>query len=115
MIEKAKNPNNGLSNSKYRLKDRLRHSKPDPIIIQLSNLFVIKTTVITIAHRLNTLIYYDKILVLDKGEIMEYDTPLNLVKNQNSFLGKLIRKTGYNFMKDLVELAEKSAKAKKKR
>ena len=52
------------------------------------------TTVITIAHRLNTIINYDKILVLDNGEVQEYDTPLNLVKNEASFLGKLIRKTG---------------------
>jgi hypothetical protein len=46
---------------------------------------------------------------------MEYDTPLNLVKNPNSFLGKLIRKTGYTYMKDIIDLAEKSAVAKEKR
>ena len=32
-------------------------------------------TVITIAHRLNTIINCDRILVLGEGEVLEYDTP----------------------------------------
>jgi ABC-type multidrug transport system fused ATPase/permease subunit len=51
--------------------------------------------------------FYDKILVLERGEIKEYDTPLRLVKDENTFLGKLIRKTGEKYMQKIVSLAEK--------
>lgn len=62
---------------------------------------------ITIAHRLNTIIYYDKILVLDHGEVKEYDTPVNLVKSPDTFLGALIRKTGKAYAEKIIALAEK--------
>lgn len=38
------------------------------------------TTIITIAHRLQTIVDYDKVLVLDKGEVMEYAHPWELIR-----------------------------------
>lgn len=49
---------------------------------------LIKNTTITIAHRLQTIIDYDKVLVLDKGEVIEYGHPYDLVRKQGgSFRG----------------------------
>ena len=49
-------------------------------------------TTITIAHRLKTVLDSDKILVLDKGELREYDEPDRLLKNTNSLFYSLALK-----------------------
>lgn len=50
-------------------------------------------TILCIAHRLRTIIKYDKILVLDKGELKEFDTPLNLFKDEGSIFRLLCDKS----------------------
>ncbi|KAL0067158.1 Multiple drug resistance-associated protein-like transporter 1 [Marasmius tenuissimus] len=51
-------------------------------------------TVITIAHRLNTVVDYDRILVMDAGKIAELDTPQALLENKNSIFYSLASEAG---------------------
>ena len=51
------------------------------------------STVITVAHRIKTIINYDKILVLNNGKIEEFDTPTNLLKNEKSLFYQLYSKS----------------------
>ncbi|KAL3356244.1 hypothetical protein AABB24_017098 [Solanum stoloniferum] len=48
-------------------------------------------TVVTIAHRIHTVIDSDLVLVLNEGRIAEYDTPAKLLEREDSFFSKLIK------------------------
>ena len=51
-------------------------------------------TVLTIAHRLNTIIDYDKILVLKEGKVIEYDSPDFLMRNENTAFHSMLKDAG---------------------
>ncbi|XP_046899863.1 multidrug resistance-associated protein 1 [Hypomesus transpacificus] len=42
-------------------------------------------TVLTIAHRLNTIMDYTRVIVMDKGHITEMDSPANLIAQRGQF------------------------------
>ena len=65
-------------------------------------------TIFTIAHRLHTVMDSDKILVLDDGRVMEFDTPSNLLENSNGYLTQLVNQTGSIVKKKLVQMAKQS-------
>lgn len=50
-------------------------------------------TIITIAHRINTILDSDRIVVLEKGEVAEFDTPAKLVERKGLF-HKLVKEAG---------------------
>lgn len=51
------------------------------------------STIMTIAHRIKTILNYDKILVLKDGKIEEFDTPSNLIANRSSLFYELYSKS----------------------
>ncbi|KAJ0970834.1 hypothetical protein J5N97_018793 [Dioscorea zingiberensis] len=48
-------------------------------------------TVVTIAHRIHTVIDSDLILVLSEGRVLEYDTPARLLEREDSAFSKLLK------------------------
>ncbi|KAI1426002.1 metal resistance protein YCF1 [Xylaria sp. FL1777] len=50
-------------------------------------------TIITVAHRINTILDSDRVVVLDKGEVVEFDTPQALIKKRGIFYG-LVKQSG---------------------
>ena len=52
------------------------------------------STILTIAHRLRTVIDYNRVMLLDQGKIVELDTPANLLKNPDSLFYSLCKATG---------------------
>ena len=65
----------------------------EKIIQKALNEILKDSTMIIIAHRIKTVENADKILCLNNGEVMEFDTPMNLKKNKHSYFYELLSKS----------------------
>lgn len=50
-------------------------------------------TIITVAHRINTILDSDRVVVLERGEVAEFGTPQELISNRGLFYG-LVKQAG---------------------
>ncbi|CUM64740.1 uncharacterized protein PRCAT00002351001 [Priceomyces carsonii] len=103
-----------LKNPKVMLLDEATSSidyKSDSIIQQTIREEFSNSTILTIAHRLRTIIDYDKILVMDAGRVVEYDNPYVLISDKKSLFYSMCVNSGE--LDSLVKLA-KEAFVKKK-
>ncbi|PWN45185.1 hypothetical protein IE81DRAFT_344880 [Ceraceosorus guamensis] len=71
------------------------------------------STVLTIAHRLSTVVGYDRILVMDAGRVAEYDTPAALLSKTEGLFKSLCEKSGD--YRQLRQVAEEAAEARRSR
>ncbi|KAL3522806.1 hypothetical protein ACH5RR_015640, partial [Cinchona calisaya] len=73
-------------------------------------------TMLIIAHRLNTIIDSDQILVLDAGQVLEYDTPKKLLLSEGSAFSKMVQSTGAanaEYLRNLVLSEDEENKSKR--
>ncbi|KAJ4437620.1 Multidrug resistance-associated protein 4, partial [Periplaneta americana] len=67
----------------------------------------VNCTVLTIAHRLHTVMDSDKVLVMDAGTMVEFDHPHLLLQNKDGFLYNMVQQTGKAMIETLTNKAKK--------
>jgi ABC-type multidrug transport system fused ATPase/permease subunit len=63
--------------------------KTQSIILKALEKYFKNCTVFSIAHRIESVMNFDRIMVFDQGELKEFDKPGQLIKNKNSLFFKL--------------------------
>ena len=49
---------------------------------------------VLVAHRLKTIIDYDRLVVLDHGKVVEFDTPYHLIQREDGVFRGMCLKSG---------------------
>ncbi|XP_072936036.1 ATP-binding cassette sub-family C member 4-like [Epargyreus clarus] len=62
-------------------------------------------TVLTIAHRLNTIMDSDRVIVMGSGQVLEFEHPFILLSDPNSNFSSLVRETGKKSSDQLLQVA----------
>lgn len=65
-------------------------------------------TVLTIAHRLNTIMDSDRVMVLDEGKLVEFEEPYLLLQNKDSLFSNMVEHTSQHLRTNLYETARQA-------
>ncbi|XP_068719286.1 ATP-binding cassette sub-family C member 4-like [Montipora capricornis] len=65
-------------------------------------------TVLTIAHRLNTIMDSDRVMVLDEGKLVEFDAPYLLLQDKESLFSKMVEHTSEHLKTNLYDVARQA-------
>lgn len=66
----------------------------------------LECTVLTVAHRLNTIMDSDRVLVMEDGRVVEYDEPFLLLQKKDGHFTRMVRETGHQEASRLWEIAK---------
>ena len=66
-------------------------------------------TIVTVAHRINTVIDANRILVMDAGEAKEFDTPKRLLANNDSLFSSMVDAYGEEQSRNLRRIVEQGS------
>ncbi|GAB1599294.1 multidrug resistance-associated protein 4-like isoform X1 [Argonauta hians] len=67
-------------------------------------------TVLTIAHRLATIMDSDRVMVLEEGKIVQFDLPYNLLKGKKGYFYDMVQRTGVSEAEHLTSVAKNAMK-----
>lgn len=81
-------------------------SRTDEMIQRTIRERFIDSTVITVAHRLYTVIDADRLLVMDAGVAVEFDEPYLLMQNKNGVFRKMVEALGPQEYERLLSIAK---------
>lgn len=73
------------------------------MIQQLIRSFLTNAAVIVIAHRLEDVVYCDRVVVMDAGSVAEDGKPSQLLRDGDSMLSKLVKELGPEMERKLRE------------
>ena len=89
---------------------RTKVSSDEPFLGQVLRRHFAERTTMTIAHRLDTIIDSDRILVLDAGRVIEFSSPASLLADEASAFSGLCKRTGPAQYRALCAAAAAAAK-----
>jgi len=74
-------------------------SETDDKVQQVLRSAFANRTILTIAHRIDTIIDSDRIIVMDAGRVVEFAPPADLIENEKSIFAELCKQSGANTAK----------------